>query len=571
MKKGCLLFLLLAAVSALSVSSQYRAGYYDKMEGKSKEQLKKAAKECVQTHTRLDYTSLPIYWESTDTYPEKENGQLRWWEMYGATPYYITQSETALRSFSRNKMQREHSIPKSWWKKNNDVEYTPAYTDLWNLYPSDGPANQAKNNYPFGPTDKPTFNNGVTKVGPPRTGFGGGCGNVFEPADQYKGDFARTIFYMATVYDDLDWVYNYMFRKTEWPTLIPWAYEMLLQWARQDPVSQKEVDRNNAVEKCQGNRNPYIDFPELAEYIWGTRTTQKFYIADQGGTVTPPLTGDPELVYPTNGMALDFGQAATGSTVERELLIDGRNLTEPLSLRIVGANRSYFSVSETLIPAAEINSTDMYGVTVFYTPTAEGSHSATLSLYDGGLGLGKDVAVTLLGQGVAKPVLTAPVALPATNVTETGYVANWTESTEVVDYYEVNRVRYLSGNTVAETLVSDTNMLEITDRNASVMESYNVKSSRLGYLSEASNTIVVGAGSVVIGLEARQPLVIGTVDGGVVILGDEPQHNVCVYDMSGRIVARRAAAECGETIELPRGIYVVSSDAAIVPLKIAVR
>lgn len=282
--KRILLFSI--AFAAFSIAeADYSEGYYDDLDGTARERLKEAAKRCVEYHTELNYTDLPDYWVDTDVYPENEYGYPRFWDMYSDNIYLILDNQTGRQAFSANNMQREHLVPKSWWKKGDDVEYTPAYSDLWNLYPSDGPANQAKNNYPLSPVDKITFDNGVSKVGTPAEGYGGGCKNAFEPADQYKGDFARAVFYMATVYDALPWKYTYMFRTEEWPTLQPWAYEMLLEWARQDPVSEKETRRNDAVEKCQGNRNPYIDFPKLAEYVWGDLTSDIFFIDDQKGGV----------------------------------------------------------------------------------------------------------------------------------------------------------------------------------------------------------------------------------------------------------------------------------------------
>lgn len=276
--------LTLAAVcAAVAAQAEYREGYYDMMDGMHREDLKAAAKECVAQHTALNYSDLPNYWALSDTYEERYDGDLRFWDMYSNEIYLIHSDETGKQAFSRNKMQREHAVPKSWWKKGDDVEYTPAYSDMWNLYPSDGSANQAKSNYPPGMVEKASFDNSVSKVGSPASGYGGGSKSVFEPADEYKGDFARAFFYMATVYDDLPWKYTYMFRTESWPTIQPWAMEMLLDWARKDPVSRKETDRNDAVEQCQGNRNPYIDFPELAEYVWGSRTGETFRISDQGG------------------------------------------------------------------------------------------------------------------------------------------------------------------------------------------------------------------------------------------------------------------------------------------------
>ena len=422
-----------ASLCALQGWAAYPGGYYDLMDGKSREALKAAAKLCVQNHQRLNYSDLPVYWEFSDVYPEMyENGAgdmcKRWWDMYSDNIYLILPGQAAKSSFSANKMQREHAVPKSWWKSGGSVEYTPAYSDMWNLYPSDGPANQAKLNYPLGVVASATFDNGCTRVGTATTGQGGGSGRVFEPADEYKGDFARAFFYMATVYDDLPWVVTYMYEQNEWPTLQPWAVNMLLQWSRQDPVSQKEIERNEEVEKSQGNRNPYVDFPELAEFVWGTRTDETFLLSEQGGQVTPPITGDPEITAPVNGESLDFGQGAEGLAYTRSLRIDGANLTSSLTLLLTGKDRSMFSIPATSIPAASINTGNGYLLPVIYSPTSVGEHTATLLLYDGGLPDGQSIRVTLRGEGCERPVLTALTALPATDITDTSYTANWTEA-----------------------------------------------------------------------------------------------------------------------------------------------
>ncbi len=554
-----------------SADAVYKQGYYDKMDGKKKEALKAAAKECVEWHTRLVYTDLPNYWQYSDVYPDLYDGCKRWWDMYSDNIYLIRPGQNARSSFSANKMQREHSVPKSWWKKNGDVEYTPAYSDMWNLFPSDGPANQAKLNYPLGLCKSTTFNNGVSKVGPAQTGYGGGSGNVFEPADEYKGDFARSFFYMAMVYDDLPWVVNYMYRQNSWPTLQPWAYEMLLQWSRADKVSQKEIDRNDEVEKSQGNRNPFVDFPELAEYIWGTRTNEVFYIKDQGGSVTPPITGDPVINRPVNGSALDLGEAAVGHTVVMPLEIDGANLTSSLTVRIQGADRGMFYIPTNSIPASDINSSEIYLLQVEYRPTAVGRHTATLRLYDGGLPLDQDVAVTLQGEAFPVPTLAAPVATPASNVADDSYQANWEESPDVVDYYVVTRVRYTEDGPQASTLTSDFNYVLVEDRDPEVAESYTVQSSRLGILSEPSNSIQVGAGSNVVGIEADQPLTLGSVPGGFMIMLDTRHTGLKVYDVSGRVIIEKETVEGGETFLLPMGVYVIATDQCLRPQKIAVQ
>lgn len=561
---------LLVALVWATGGATYREGYYTRMDGKKREALKEAAKQCVSSHQRLAYYDLPVYWQYSDVYPELVDGATRWWEMYSDRTYLIQPGQSPTRSFSQNRMQREHAVPKSWWKSGGDVEYTPAYSDMWNLYPSDGEANQAKLNYPLGETTSPRFDNGVTKVGGAAPGFGGGCSNVFEPADEYKGDFARAFFYMATVYDDLDWSINYMFRKDSWPTLLPWASEMLLRWSRQDPVSQKEIDRNDAVEVSQGNRNPFVDFPELAEYIWGTRMQETFVISEQGGSVTPPITGDPELTRPVNGETLDFGQTAVGIAVNAPLEIEGKNLTSPLSVRVVGTDRDLFQPSLTAIPASNVNTGKTYLLNIVYKPATTGRHTARVLLYDGGLDDGRSISVTLTGESLPVPQLTRLTALDPSDVSATGYTARWTAAPETVDYYVVNRVRYLEDGPEGETLQASGTSLEITGREEGVTESYTVCSSRLGCLSEESNPIVIGGSGVESVGDGYPPLAVGLHPGGFSLMMQGRNTGLRVFDVTGRLIMHEAEAEGGTAFALPAGIYIVTTDQAGRPVKIVI-
>ena len=552
-------YILLSLVVALAfcADADFKDGYYNLMDGKKKETLKAAAKQCVQKHTRLEYSELPNYWQYTDIYPELVNGEKRWWDMYSDIVYLIKKGSTGKSSFSANKMQREHSVPKSWWKQNNDVEYTPAYSDMWNLYPSDGPANQAKLNYPFGVTRSTTFNNGVTKVGPAATGYGGGSSNVFEPGDEYKGDFARTIFYMATVYDDLPWVINYMFKSETYPTLMPWAVNMLLEWSRTDKVSQKEIDRNNLVEQYQGNRNPFVDFPELAEYIWGTRMSETFNLADQDTSdPTPPITGDPELTEPVNGEFLDFGQIAVSYSVDRALQISGKNMTEPLSISVSGANRSFFVPSVTSIPAATINANGGYLLNIAYRPTSVGQHEAKLMIYDGGLEA--SYVVNLRGEALEVPTMVTLRATEATYVTDNSYTANWEAPSEIADYYTLTRVRYVNGKEEAETYETGETSYTITDREPDVAESYTVTYSRLGLTSPASNSIYVAA-SGINDPRVESPLIVYGVEGGILVSrADGEGGTLRVFDMGGALLIEDESAADGAFYCLDKGVYVVT-------------
>jgi len=230
-------------------------GYYSNANGKTKAELKTALYNIVKIHTQLEYYASSAYFLTTDWNPA---GYI--WDMYS--------------NYQRptwSGMNREHSLPKSWWS--SAPETTVAYSDLHNLYPSDATANSAKLNYGLGEvTGTPEYTNGVIKVG--ANGFPGYTGTVFEPDDEYKGDFARDYMYVVTSYEN----YANNWRSTgtssmllggTYPIFRPWAVELLLKWHRNDPVSDKEINRNNAVYGFQNNRNPFIDHPELAEYIWG--------------------------------------------------------------------------------------------------------------------------------------------------------------------------------------------------------------------------------------------------------------------------------------------------------------
>ena len=552
------IFLLLTLSLAVQMAyANFTEGYYDQMDGKKKEALKTAAKQCVSSHTTLEYYDLPDYWQYSDVYPELVNGCKRWWEMYSDKIYLIQQGQSGTKSFSANKMQREHSVPKSWWKQNGSVEYTPAYSDMWNLYPSDGPANQAKLNYPFGEVRTATFDNGVSKVGSPMSGQGGGCANVFEPADEYKGDFARSMFYMATVYDDINWVINYMFQKNSYPTLVPWAVNMLLQWSREDPVSQKEIDRNDLVEQYQGNRNPFVDFPNLAEFIWGISTEEVFSVSEQAGSdPTPPITGDPEITSPANGSSLSFGQGAVGHTYTRELQITGHNFTSQLSVSIVGTNRDCFVTETTTIPAKTINENGGYLLTIRYTPKSIGEHSAKLTLYDGGLA--GSVAVNLTGEGLAEPTLTALNAQNPTDLTDTGYTAHWSVATGEADFYVLTRVIYNDDQEESETYETNETFYSITGRDPKVAEAYYVSYSRLGILSPASNIIYVAA-SGINDVRDSAPYHVYGVEGGIYVSRAQGEAGtIVVYSLDGTIILQDESPADASVIPLKPGVYVVS-------------
>ena len=131
--------------------------------------------------------------------------------------------------------------------------------------------------------------------------------------------------YMATAYQDYNWKgdqAHQILQQGAYPTLKEWAYKLYIQWAKTDKPDALEIKRNNDVAKIQGNRNPYVDFPNLMEYVWGDSTNIAFnpettvksssYVNGEGGgggSIDPdPNPGTTEVnVYQATFTANDGG------------------------------------------------------------------------------------------------------------------------------------------------------------------------------------------------------------------------------------------------------------------------
>lgn len=238
-------------------------GYYDPAEGLIGPALQAALHGIIDGHTSISYTAI---WNAFYTTDDKPNGKV--WDMYsdipgGTPPYEYTfgVDEGGSAGSEGTGYNREHSWPTSWF---GDV--SPMRTDLFMVYPTDNEVNNRRGSYPFGEVAAPTWTslNG-SRVGP--CVYPGYSGTVFEPIDAYKGDFARAYFYMTTRYlgEDASWPGSPM---VDGAVLLPWAEAMLLEWHAADPVSQKEIDRNEAVYAIQNNRNPYIDRPDFVQKVF---------------------------------------------------------------------------------------------------------------------------------------------------------------------------------------------------------------------------------------------------------------------------------------------------------------
>ncbi|SFU55788.1 Por secretion system C-terminal sorting domain-containing protein [Pustulibacterium marinum] len=276
-KKLSLILLLFSTI----LFSQAPADYYDTAEGLTGYALKTELSTIItEGHTAQTYGDLwnAYYASDIDTYYEDDNTIL---DIYsedpdGVDPYNFATGTNQCGNYSSEGdcYNREHLFPKSYF----DDAY-PMYTDIHHIYPTDGKVNGQRGNYPFGEVTSANWTslNGSKRGNNTYSFTGAYTGIVFEPIDEFKGDIARVYFYMATRYENdiASWETNttqsdIILNGTSDQVYEDWFLNMLLEWNAADPVSQKEIDRNDEAYDFQGNRNPYIDHPEYITQIWGS-------------------------------------------------------------------------------------------------------------------------------------------------------------------------------------------------------------------------------------------------------------------------------------------------------------
>lgn len=274
---------------AVAAYAQPAGDYYKRADGTKGAALKTALCGVINSHTNVGYDGLLGLYKTSDV---RADGLL--WDMYSNTTNFVIGGPKENHSYSKegDGYNREHTVPQSWFN-----EAQPMKSDAYHVVPTDGYVNNRRSNYPYGEvgTIKYSSDNNFSKLGTCTTQ--GYSGTVFEPNDEYKGDFARIYFYMVTCYENqcINWSGD-IFTKTKYPGLAQWQLNMLLRWASSDPVSQKEIDRNNAVYAAQHNRNPFVDYPGLEQYIWGSKVNESFSYNDyivpaEAGEYTPSTGG----------------------------------------------------------------------------------------------------------------------------------------------------------------------------------------------------------------------------------------------------------------------------------------
>jgi endonuclease I len=311
--------MMIAALLVLSTTLAFAQGpndsgeYYKPADGKKGKELKTAL--CGIIYDRNEggdlNTAYKALWTHFKTTDAKPNGKV--WDMYSnKREMEFGTDQAGNYSKEGDVYNREHSMPNSWF----GGKVMPMYTDLHHLYPTDGYVNNKRANYPFGETANPSWKsaNDFSKLG--KCTYPGYDGVVFEPNDEYKGDFARTYFYMVTCYEEQlpTWYTNNAESRptldgNKYPGLSDWQLEMLMKWSKNDPVSEKEINRNIAVWDIQKNRNPFIDYPGLEEYIWGDKKDEAFsYDGSASGIQNTEEKDEIEGYYSIDGKRLQKPQ-----------------------------------------------------------------------------------------------------------------------------------------------------------------------------------------------------------------------------------------------------------------------
>lgn len=351
MKKILLnLMLLFVALTGLQATAAIPSGYYNSALGKSDQQLMLSLHQKIRNHYEIYYRNLFPKFQTTDC----NNNIII--DRYSDVQYTYQTDQCGTYNSIGDCYNREHSVPNSWWGGGKEDTDT-MYSDLFHIYPVDGWVNAERGNYPFGDCANGSAR-GTGKLG--SCTHSGYAGTVFEVADEYKGDFARSYFYMVVRYMHQvgTWTQDYgyvVFTNSSYKHLTPWAISQLLEWHRNDPVSTLEANRNEAVYGIQHNRNPFIDHPELAEFLWGNRT---------GTAWTGSASTDPVISSPTHGSTINVG-TNTGNGVSKSITVKGVYLTQSVNVAVTGTG---FSVSPTTLTAAAVNNGTT--ITVTYSGTA---------------------------------------------------------------------------------------------------------------------------------------------------------------------------------------------------------
>lgn len=372
-KTQSVIFLLILSIH---LSAAVPEGYYDNADAKNTNNLRQALQTIISANYKsVSYDNLWTAYATTDVNPS--TGKI--WDVYSNCSFTVSADQCGTYQVECDCYNREHTTPRSWF----GGAVAPMNTDLFNVFPTDGKVNGMRDNFPYGEVGTASYTSGNgSKLG--NSDFSGYSGVVFEPVDEYKGDLARTVMYMAVRYADnlTSWLSAYS-GDTDVEViydgvngLTPYAMNLFLSWSRMDPVSAKETARNEAVYGIQSNRNPFIDFPGLEEYMWGNKTGELFYVNTPPSANIPVITATGKVV--NNGQTIAFGTVS--EPMQRSFTIKTSGITGDLTVSVSGAGYAA-SATTILQQQAESGCT----ITITFNPSVSGNYTGNVTISGGGL------------------------------------------------------------------------------------------------------------------------------------------------------------------------------------------
>lgn len=347
-----LMLVLSLAVYAQTIPSTY----YSSIDGEKKENLKLELGKILANHTKRTYDQLKTDYKSVYVVSGTKE---QVYDLYCDKVY----------DYSDGGWNREHTVANSYWG-GTKIE---AYSDLFSVIPSETTSNSRKSNYPPSELSSVKYDTGRIKIGKAVSGQGNGYAYSWEPYDEYKGDFARIIMYVATCYYNISWNSQCPFTKEAWPTMDSWLYKLMLKWHNQDPVCEKEIEINEAVYGIQHNRNPFVDYPILADYIWGDLTTVTFDL-DKAVPHQHYNGETPSTAFSVTPTEIDMGDVIIGEEQEVSFTVTPLKLTNDITISTSIGQLSDTKVSKSATQPVEVFLT--------YTPDEEGEFSGKVTVSD---------------------------------------------------------------------------------------------------------------------------------------------------------------------------------------------
>lgn len=377
--------------------AQAPAGYYDTAAGLTGYALKSKLHDIISAkNINWHYGDLTNFYNQTDLdryYDHDATNTTILLDMYSEIPSgpdsyeYTTANIIGSASAEGLGWNREHMMPQSTFYSNY-----PMYSDLFYVVPTDARINQLRSNYPYGiagTTTYYTFSN-TSRIGNSAIPGSTYTGRVYEPINEFKGDVARSLLYFAVRYEGKLGTFNFNNNTnpasdtnpldgTEERSFDPAYITMLLQWNTLDPVSQKEIDRNNAVYNIQKNRNPFIDNPSWINAIWGQTAdttapqTPLNLTVTQNSAFFTTLSWAPSTSTDVIGYKIYQNGVLVAATKGTSISIDHLTPSTAYQFTVKAYDNGYLLSSDSNIVSTTTLASDVYAKDLIVTKYLEGT------------------------------------------------------------------------------------------------------------------------------------------------------------------------------------------------------